>query len=206
MTNRITRILAVVLGAASLASVAYALGTQSNGTAIGAQAGQRGEGRGHHGPDLSALATKLGVSESRLRTAFEELRTERGGDRKDHDARRREMTNALAKELGVSAERVQNALDRTFERRMGDRPGGPGGRGPGGGPNPNALAADLARELNIEQGKVRTALDKVRAAHEAEHEQRRRQMATELAKKLDLPAAKVQQALESMPRGPHGRP
>ena len=193
MSSR-TRKLAAVIGAATVASTAaFAIGTQVNGQAVaGSIMSAAGEGRsmdrGRHGPDVSALATKLGVSTERLQAALEKTRPARS---QDDDRRGADKAAALAKELGVSTARAEAAMRTAFEAGSGR-------------PDQAAFAKSLAGSLNIDEAKVRAALEKARAAHEAEHAAERKQMAAALAKELNIPAAKVETALAAMPRGGRG--
>jgi hypothetical protein len=218
---------AALLGATALASAAYGLGTQSDGNAV-ARSGSSSSASDPRGPrpgDLSDLASRLGVSESRLRTALQELRPQR-----DRDKGRTQFVEALAKELGVTTSRLEDALEEAFgsdrardgrrgdgrpgEGRTGDgrdgRPGegrtGDGRHGPGH-PGPRhdsaAFVRRLAAALDIEQDKVRAALDRVREAHEDEHEARHNAFADALAEKLGISKDKVREVLAEA--RPHGR-
>jgi hypothetical protein len=147
-----------------LSTGAYALGSQagdggalasgSNASASGSgsgspsnvsvQGGRRafraGPGRG-----LDDLATKLGVSETALRTALEAVR-----DSKTPDQRRAELTQALATALGKTPDQVTSALNSVLP----DRPDRDKVRGD--------FAADLAKALGIDTAKVQAGLDKAR--------------------------------------------
>ena len=192
MSSR-TRKLAAVIGAATVASTAaFAIGTQVNGQAVAgglmSAAGERSMDRGGRGPDVSALATKLGVSIERLQAALEKTRPalpqdggRRGGDK----------AAALAKELSVSTERVEQAMRTAFERGSGR-------------PDEAAFAKSLASSLKLDEAKVRSALAKARSAHEAEHAAQRKQMSAALAKELGISADKVEAAFASLPRPERG--
>ena len=102
MRDRKSTTAAVIAGAAVLATGAYALGSQQGGGGASAAPGQarfagpmagpyggpppggpgmRFRGRFRHagfGPDLSALAQKLGVSQAKLRAAFMSIRPDSG--------------------------------------------------------------------------------------------------------------------------------
>jgi transcriptional regulator with XRE-family HTH domain len=136
-----------LVGAVALASGAYALGSQAgNGSAEAAKGttqtpapyGAPGPGRGfgHHPPgerpDLSALATKLGVSEATLQKALEDLRA----DRPNRD----QMGQALADALGIPVAKVQAAFDKLKIGRKDD------------------FAAALAKQLGLSTAKVQSAL------------------------------------------------
>ena len=201
------RTAATLLTATAVGFGGYAIGTQGDGSAVARDAASRavasGGDDGRRGPagDLSALARHLDVSESRLRTALEELHEEGRGDRPDHDERRDEFTRELARELGVSQSRLENAL--------GELRPGPGARGREGGRRPGSgdLAARLAESLDLERSKVDAALRTVREAHEKEHEKRRAEEAAALARKLGISREKVEEAFAAVRpggRGHHG--
>ena len=165
MRNRKQKTAAVLAGAVALASGAYALGSQADGSAEAAgdrpvhfRGGPYGGPGGPGGPagfGLDRLADRLGVEESELREALEDVRGELKGPR----------------EL----------------------------RG--------HFAADLAKELGTTEAKVEAALERIREKHESEMEDRRDALAEALAKRLNLDASKVKEALEEPrlffgPRGP----
>lgn len=121
---------------------------------------------------------------------------------------------ALAKELGVTEAKLQKAFDAVREDLREDRPAKPAD---GTRPTPptdaqrearqSALAKALAKELGVSEAKVTAALDKVRAAHEAE---RRDELSTRLddaVKAGDLTAgdkASVLKAFDAGVLGPRG--
>jgi hypothetical protein len=151
----------VLTGAVALASGAYALGSQSDGSAIaGGDRADRaawvrgGPGPGvHHAFGLDNLADRLGVDEDKLRDALEDVR--------------------------------------------GDLPGPPEIRAD--------FAQELADELNTTKAKVEAALERIRDKHADEMSERRDALADALAKRLNLDADKVKDALEE-PKLPFGRP
>ena len=111
MRPRIRR-LVVIAGAGAALGVAGcggAAGSQNAGAQSGAdsqsQAAQ-GAAPGPGGFDLSALATELGVTESKLRTAMQKARP--SGSPGSGSAT--DPTATLAKELGLSTARVRAAL------------------------------------------------------------------------------------------------
>jgi hypothetical protein len=188
------RKLAVLLGIASLGSTAaYGVGTQVGGGQAGAAGSTKsGPGRGPSSADLATLAGKLGVSTDKLKAAFAATRPAKPPSKPA--AGTDPFATALAKELGVSADKLKAALDA-------NRPSRPpqGGRPPAKGskPDDSALAAALAKALDIDQATVQSALDKVHASHKADDAGRRKAQATALAKQLDLPVATVESALSS---------
>jgi hypothetical protein len=110
-------------GAASTASQQSPAGNSS--APSGAQA-QPGPG----GFDLSALATKLGVSERKLRAAMEKTRPS-GTPGQAPGASGTDPATALANELGLSAAKVRTAMQSL-------RPAGANGAPPGSGAPPSS--------------------------------------------------------------------
>jgi hypothetical protein len=171
MRNRKSITAALVAGAALLASGAYAIGNQQGGSGSAAAAnraadpgpgpyGRPGpyggppgghERHGPFGPDLSALAGKLGVSESKLRAALAAVRPDRAdhGDRgPDHGADRQQFAQDLADALGIDKSKVTAALatlrskEEARHKQMRD-----------------AFVAALAKRLGLPESKVSAALD-----------------------------------------------
>jgi hypothetical protein len=191
---------AVLGGAVALASGAYALGSQSGGGSAVAQTsstssststkpyGPPGPGGPWRGRDagLSALAGKLGVSESALRSALDAVKSQLGpkpGDRDKHET-------DLAKALGVSTPQLEAALNKL-------RPNGPARDAR----HDFGLADALAKGLNLDAAKVRSALDALRANGRPSGDP-----AAALAKALGIDAARLRSALKDLrPVGP-GRP
>ena len=101
-------------------------------------------------PDLSALATKLGVTEAKLRDALQSLRPGPGGPRPRpgfrHD--RDEKLGALAKDLGVSQAKLKTALKAIRDDLKAQRDKAIDG-----------FAADLAKELGVSKAKVDDVID-----------------------------------------------
>jgi len=117
--------------------------TATSGTAPGDGMGRGWGAGGRHGmgagADLSELATKLGVSEDKLRSAMDAVRKDLSGEMKDlrdsakgtngsatdrqalRDQMEKSMADALAKELGIDASKVQAALDDLQAARQADR-------------------------------------------------------------------------------------
>jgi hypothetical protein len=132
-------------GAVALASGAYALGTQSDGSAVAS--GDSGRPalahRGGPGFGLDRLADRLGVDEDKLRDALEDVRGDLPAPRERRDA----FAKELADELGTTQAKVEAALERIrskheaeFEQRR------------------DALAEALAKRLNLDAAKVKEAL------------------------------------------------
>jgi hypothetical protein len=159
------------------------------------EGGRRGDGpgHGHGGPgghaDLTAIATKLGVTEAALQKAVEDARPADTG--KDRGADR---AADLAKALGVETAKVQTILDANRPQRgdRGDR-GGPGPRRP----DDTALVSALAKGLSKTEAEVQAALTKAEEAHRADHEARETAMYAAVAKALGKDAADVKAAFEA---------
>jgi hypothetical protein len=210
MTNRVKNTSITLTAALALASGAYALGNQAgDGSAVANNSSDTTTtaapppppgpgphfGRRDRDADLGALAKKLGVSTTALKTALDELRPT---DRPGRDGPPPELVKALADGLNLSTDKVTAALEklrpdrgsRRAERmgRRADRFDGfaaalakqlglksadvsaalkkVAGSGPGDRPgDPRAFAAALAKELGVGSSKLRTALDKVRPNH-----------------------------------------
>jgi hypothetical protein len=129
-----SRKVAVFLGAAALAGgagIGVAAGAKGDGTASTStsMSGQRPPGQGANAPDFSALAKKLGVSESKLQAAMQSIRPGQGAQPGADD-----MAAKLAATLGLSESKVQSALDLV---RPSGAPGG-GGTPPQGGSAPSS--------------------------------------------------------------------
>jgi len=106
-------------------------------------------------PDLSALATKLGVSEAKLRDALQSLRPgpgpRPGGPGKpgfDRRGARDEKLGALAKDLGVSQAKLKTALKGIRDDLKAQRDKAIDG-----------FATDLAKELGVPKSKVDAVID-----------------------------------------------
>lgn len=156
--NKRTGKFAALLAASTLAlSGAYTLGAQTDGSGIaaavgsGSKDGRGGLARGPHGPRISALATKLGVSEADLRGAFEEMRSEQGPPGGDRDDRRARFADALSRELGVDSQRVEAALEKVRTARKAEHE-----------KRRDERAATLARKLGISADRVEEAMESLR--------------------------------------------
>ncbi len=104
----------------------------------------------------------------------------------------------LADRLGVDEAKLRAALEDV----RGDL-GKPGGMR-------DDFAKELADELGTTQAKVEAAIKRIREKHAKEFENRRDALAEALAKRLNLDASKVKEALETPGffgrGGPRGRP
>jgi AraC-like DNA-binding protein len=143
MTRRKQTTALALAGAVALASGAYALGSQADdGSAAADNARAAGYGHGF-GPGLRPgfddLADRLGVDETALRSALEDIANERTDD----------FAQRLADALKVDRAKVEQALEDMRLDRPRIRP-------------PEAFAAALAKELGVSTAKVRAALEKRR--------------------------------------------
>jgi transcriptional regulator with XRE-family HTH domain len=185
-----------LVGAVALASGAYTLGTQSDGSANAANKANAPQPYGHglgprpglrlHGapPGFDQLADKLGVSESALRAALEDIRA-------DHENLRDQFASELAAALGIDKAKVTAAL----EKARPERPDHPRLRAP------RAFAAALAKQLGLSTDKVRDALEQQRGHHGDP---------ADLARALGVSEAKLRAAFQNVmgtlrPHAP-GRP
>jgi hypothetical protein len=192
MSSRILTTAALVAAATALAAGAYALGTQSDGSAVAArdaatpyaQGGgwQRG---GPPGSGFSDLAARLGVSEAKLRVALQDLRGPQPGDL---GAKHAALVSSLATSLKVSEAEVKAAF-----KALPNQHAGRGARR--FGPGPTDLAAGLAKQLGVPQAKVETALQNAAQAEQKGHID---ELAGTLATALKLDKAKVAAAIESL--------
>src|SRR6185295_11838875 len=164
MKTRTKKLATLLTVGVVLSSGAYALGSQAgNGGALASGSNASGSGSGsasnvsvardrpgrpgfRRGPGLGDLATKLGVSETALRTALEAIR-----DEKTPAQRRAELTQALATALGKPADQVTSALNSVLpdkpDRARGVR---------------RDITAALAKALGVDPAKVQAGLDKAR--------------------------------------------
>ena len=214
MAHRIPKTAAVVATAATAAFAAYAVGSQTNsggqagahvngapgygpaGFGYGPGPGHPGDGPGRHrfgGPNLSALAAKLGVSTAALKSALQSLRPSQADRAAQRDAEQQKLADAL----GVSKDKLAAALAKL-------RPV------PASGPRdmhgPGDFAAALAKELGLQTSDVTAAFDKLRASHEAQEQAERDAFAQKLADKLGISVDKVKSVFAAGPFGPHGGP
>jgi hypothetical protein len=152
MTNRKQKTAAVLAGAVALASGAYALGSQTDGSAAAAgdrpvhfRGGPPGYGAGGPlGPGLDRMADRLGVEASELREALEDVR---GDFDRPHEIRG-DFAADLAKELGTTEAKVDAALERIRERHEAEME-----------KRRDAFAEALAKRLNLDAAKVKEALE-----------------------------------------------
>jgi hypothetical protein len=207
MKTRTKKLATLLTVGVVLSTGAYALGTQAGdggALASGSNASPSGSGsgsgialkvtarqggrpgfRGGPGPGLADLATKLGVSETALRTALEAVR-----DSKTPDQRRAELTQALATALGKPADQVTSALNSVLpdkpDRVRGD------------------FAAALAKALGVDAAKVQAGLDKARQDFRDGNRDRNGRrggfdtVVNDIAAATGVDAAKVRSALQSL--------
>jgi ClpA/ClpB-like protein len=211
MTTRTKKLAILLTVGVVLSTGAYALGTQAgdggalasgsnastsasgsgNGSGIAlkvtAHQGGRPGFRGGPGPGPADLATKLGVSETALRTALEAVR-----DSKTPDERRAELTRALATALGKPADQVTSALNSVLP----DKPDRDRVRGD--------FAADLAKALGVDAAKVQAGLDKARQDFRDGNRDRNGRrggfdtVVNDIAAASGVDVAKVRSALQSL--------
>lgn len=151
-----TRTAAAVLAAAALAPAAIA-GTNaiaaSDSQTAGGAPSQQQAGSGHRGPDLAALAAKLGVSQTDLKAALDALRPA-GKPPKGRPGRGPgDFAAKIASALNVSTDKVTAILEAN---RPTTRPA------PGTKPDETKLVSALSSGLGIDQATVKSALAKLR--------------------------------------------
>ncbi|MEA2279400.1 MAG: hypothetical protein QOK21_7 [Solirubrobacteraceae bacterium] len=199
MSTRISTTAALIAAATALAAGAYTLGTQSDGSAVAAKdtatpyAGGGWQRGGPPGSGFSDLASRLGVSEAKLRVALQELRGSQPGDLgAEHAA----LVSSLAASLKVSEAEVKAAFN-AVRRQDAGRGARRFGRGPAD------LAAGLAKQLGVSQAKVETALQNAVQTDQKSHID---ELAGTLATALKLDKAKVAAAIESLRPATGARP
>jgi len=134
------------------------------------------------------LAGKLGVDEAKVRAALDDVRPDGRGGKPD--------LGDLATKLGVSEAKLRSALQDLRPRIH--RRGGPGA------PDERAKKIDgLANELGVSEARLRAAFKNLRDEMMKQHEARRDAFAAELAAKLGISEAKVNEVIDSL--GHHGR-
>ena len=185
-------------GGVALASAAFAIGSQvGGGSAVAGTSAETtavaetrpvhnggGKPGGPRGAFFGDLATRLGVEESKLKAALEDLRPAKG-DRDEHVA-------DLARILKLDEAKVRAALDKVRPERVHRH-----------GP-PDGLVAELAKDLKLDEAKVRAAFEKVRPERPERGERPDKDaFLTALAKELGVPVADVRESLADHRRG-HG--
>jgi hypothetical protein len=148
MTSQKQKAALALTGAVALASGAYTFGAQA-GDGAAVASGNPAATRAHHGPGrgpfgFEGVAGRLGVSETKLRAALEDIR----GNLPKPRERRDRFAKDLATELGSTEAKVKAALERIrsrYEAQAQDRR--------------DALAAELAKRLNLDVSKVKSALE-----------------------------------------------
>ena len=186
-------------GGVALASAAFAIGSQvGGGSAVAGTSAETtaaaetrpvhnggGKPGGPRGAFFGDLATKLGVEESKLKAALEDLRPAKA-DRDEHVA-------DLARILNLDEARVQAALDKVRPERVHRR-----------GP-PDGLVAELAKDLKLDEAKVRAAFERLRPERPSERgaPPDKDAFLAALAKELGVPVADVRESLADHRRG-HG--
>lgn len=186
-----TRLTAAVLAAAALAPAAMvgssALAASGSSASTGTS-GQRQAAGDRRGPDLTALAAKLGVSQSDLRSALDALRPAGASPQGEPGKGPGDMAAKLAAALNVSTDRVTAILEAN---RPTTRPA------PGTRPDMTKLVSALSSGLGIDQATVRTALTKLRPPHGGRGKPGA-DFPAKLAAKLGLQADTVKAALDAL--------
>jgi hypothetical protein len=144
MRNPKQKTAVVLAGAVALASGAYALGSQTDGSAVAAGDRPAHFRGGPPGFGLDRLADRLGVDEGDLREALEDVR----GDLKGPGKLRSDFAEELADELGTTQAKVEAALERIRKRHAEEHD-----------ERRDALAEALAKRLNLDAAKVKEALE-----------------------------------------------
>jgi hypothetical protein len=189
----------LLAGGVALASVAYALGSESgNGSAVADNF------PAERGGDL--LAERLGVDSTELQKALRDFHDRHASARRD------EFTESLADALGKSAEDVRAALDALaedkhdrFARQLADELGIEASKVSDAleelrderPQTPFGFAAALAGELGIEASKVEDALRALRPDR-AFHPHFGREPLRGLANALDVTRAELRKALREL--------
>ena len=149
--RRKTTLLALV-GSVALASAAYGIGTQTGGGESGAASSQGSRPvrtMGMRWRDrVESLAGRLGVSEARLRAAFEAIRKSEQQSGADP---RSQFEKALADALGLPQSKVHDALAKLQAQEQAAESG-----------RRDAFAKALASALGLDHAKVKGALDALR--------------------------------------------
>jgi hypothetical protein len=179
------------LGVANAADQS-ASGSSTTGTARPVP-GPRGGGHELTSAQLQSIASKLGVTTTRLQAAIAANRPARPtGARRD---RGDGMAADLPTALGADATKVAAILEANRPARPAtsssstQRPAKP---------DNSALIAALATGLNLDQSAVTAAFAKLESARQADHEARDAARYTALAKTLGIDADAVKAAFEAV--------
>jgi hypothetical protein len=205
---------AVLVGGGGVAAASAATDNATKPSKQQAPNGDPGHGRGADrgglpSDALASIAKTLGVTTDQLQSALDAARPADKPDKGPAD-----LASELASALGVDAAKVQSILEANRPAppagaNGAGRPGpGPGGPPRGGRPgfDDSALVAALAKGLSIDEATVKAALDKIAAAHEADHAARETALYAAVAKSLGLDASAVQKAFEAACPKPPARP
>lgn len=173
-------------GAVALASGAYAIGTQAGGGSAVAEDSASADRPLAPEEALNDLADDLGVDRDELRDALADFRRQHSPKLAD------EFAGDLADALGKPRDEVERALEQLREDapppgRLG-RDCGPGLLGAG--------LRDLARALDVTPAELRRALTEIRPERHVERVDGPAELAEFLAKRFDLSADRVEEALE----------
>jgi hypothetical protein len=208
---------AVLVGGGGVAAASAATDNATKPSKQQAPTGDPGHGRGADrgglpSDALASIAKTLGVTTDQLQSALDAARPADKPDKGPGD-----LASELAGALGVDASKVQSILEANRPappagaNGEGRRPGpgpGPGGPPPASRPgfDNGALVSALAKGLSIDEATVKAALDKIAAAHEADHAARETALYAAVAKSLGLDASAVQKAFEAACPKPPARP
>jgi hypothetical protein len=192
--SRIRKATAIVSASALVGTGGLGVAQAATSAATGAS-GPRPAMR-HGGPlsstQLSAIATRLGVTTAQLKAALQASRPARpadGANRGDG------MASDLAAALGVDVAKVKTILDANRPARptAAARHAGQ----PPAKPDDTKLVAALASGLNIDTATVQAALDKLDVARKADHAAREAAMYAAVAAQLNVSSDAVKAAFEA---------
>lgn len=181
-----------LVGAAGL-GIAQSATAAKDATSNSARPGAKRGGGPMSSAQLAAIAKTLGVTSAQLKSALDASRPAKPtGGKPGPDA----MATALAAALNVDVAKVKEILDanRPAKPAAGARPAQ--GARPAK-PDQSKLIAALATGLSIDEATVKAALDKIEAAHKADHSVRETAMYAAVAKELGLSTDAVKAAFEA---------
>ena len=168
----------------SIAVAVLSLALVAGGSAVIAQAHEKGHHHKHRHGGLSAVAAELDVSKQQLKDAIEAARASLPAV---EGSKRERFTAAFAEALGKTPEQVEAAVEQARESEDGD------------------FKEALAAALEVEPEQLKAAFE---AAHEqlkAEKEARRDAFFAAVASELGKSEDEVREAFESFRGGHKGR-
>ncbi len=198
--SRIRTVTAAVSVAALVGAggIGVAQAASTSGTAAKTARSDRPGAKRHGGPmssaSIAAIAKTLGVTSAQLKAALDASKPAKG-TKPDGSG----MAAELATALGVDAAAVQTILDanRPAKPAAGSKPTAGSRPKPGARRSNTKLVAALATGLNLNEATVKAALDKIDAAHKADHPSRGDAMTAAIAKQLGLSTDAVRAAFEA---------